>query len=283
MSLSVEVLRPRHTGYCFGVRDALELTRKALEEDGAAVALGQVVHNARALESLEQQGLTQTGSLPSEPGTTVVITAHGATPALFQEASSRGLRVIDTTCPLVRRVQRHAEELGRDDEVVVVVGHPAHSEVRGVVGWAAAAGAEVEVVASLEEAAALPRRGRRGVVSQSTFPQSRFREVVEVIGQRTGQVEVRDTTCPVVTQRQREALRTLLEQVDVVMVVGGRGSANTTALAETCAAVRPTHHVESAAEVRPEWFAAGQRVGLTSGTSTPAWVVDEVEAACRAL
>lgn len=283
MGLSVEVVRPRHTGFCFGVRDALELTRKALEEDGEVIALGQVVHNARALEALESQGLRQAEAMPSERGSTVVVTAHGATPALFEEARERGLKVVDTTCPLVRRVQRHAEELGRSDEVVVVVGHPAHSEVQGVVGWAGSSGAEVEVVASLEEAAALPERGRRGVVCQSTFPQVRFREIVEVIRARSGEVEVRDTTCPVVTQRQREALRSLLAEVDVVMVVGGRGSANTAALAETCAEVRPTHHVESAAEVLPEWFSSGQKVGITSGTSTPAWVVDEVEAACRAL
>ena len=283
MGLSVEVVRPRHTGFCFGVRDALELTRRTVEEGGEALALGQVVHNARALEQLEAQGLRQIGALPTSPGPSVVITAHGAPPELFQEASRRGLNVVDTTCPLVRRVQRHAEELGQVAPEVVVVGHSAHSEVKGVVGWAAAQGAEVHVVGSTEEAERLPWRERRGVVCQSTFPQARFREIAEVVASRTGQVEVRDTTCPVVTQRQREALRSLLDQVDVAVVVGGRGSANTQALAETCAQLRPTHLVESAVEVRPEWFSPGQRVGITSGTSTPSWVVDEVEAACRAL
>jgi 4-hydroxy-3-methylbut-2-enyl diphosphate reductase len=283
MGLSVEVIRPRHTGFCFGVRDALELTRRTVDEGGEVLALGQVVHNARALEELEARGLREAGALPEAPGPSVVVTAHGAPPELFAEADRRGLRVVDTTCPLVRRVQHHAEDLGQTAGTVVVVGHSEHSEVRGVVGWAASQGAEVEVVASPEEAERLPWKARRGVVSQSTFPQSRFREIAEVVAGRTGEVEVRDTTCPVVTQRQREALRSLLDQVDVVVVVGGRGSANTRALAETCSEVRPTHLVESAAEISPEWFGPGQRVGVTSGTSTPPWVVDEVEAACRAL
>lgn len=283
MGLEVEVVRPRHTGFCFGVRDALELTGQALEDGADTVALGQVVHNARALEQLEGRGLREVGELPVEEGARVVVTAHGATPELFQEARSRGLQVIDTTCPLVRRVQRRAEEVGGAGETVVVVGHGRHSEVKGVVGWAAATGAEVEVVATLEEAAALPHRGRRGVVCQSTFPQARFREIVEVLETRSDHLEVRDTTCPVVNQRQREALSSLLDQVDVVVVVGGRGSANTVALADTCASRRPTHHVESAAELERDWFSSGQRVGITSGTSTPAWVVDEVEEACRAL
>lgn len=277
------MVRPRHTGFCFGVRDALELTGKALDEGDETVALGQVVHNARALEDLEGRGLREVGELPAREGARVVVTAHGATPELFQLARSRGLQVIDTTCPLVRRVQRRAEEVGGEGETVVVVGHGRHSEVKGVVGWAAATGAEVEVVSSVEEATRLPHRPRRGVVCQSTFPQARFREIVEALESRSDTLEVRDTTCPVVNQRQREALVSLLDEVDMVVVVGGRGSANTVALAETCAARRPTHHVESATELERGWFAEGQRVGITSGTSTPAWVVDEVEEACRAF
>lgn len=278
----METLRPRHTGFCFGVRDALALTGAALDASGDAAALGQVVHNSRALEALEAKGLRQIKELPAQSRAPVVITAHGATPELFRRAEVSGLEVVDTTCPLVRRVQRHAQELAEQDLPVVIVGHQHHQEVVGVAGWAGSGqGREVTVISTLEEADALPYRERRGIVCQSTFPQPLFREIAERVARRTGQLEVRDTTCPVVNQRQREALNGLLDQVDVVVVVGGRNSANTVALAEACAARRPTHHVESAAEVRPEWFREGQRVGITSGTSTPGWVVDEVEEACR--
>ncbi|MHB1638512.1 MAG: 4-hydroxy-3-methylbut-2-enyl diphosphate reductase [Candidatus Dormibacteria bacterium] len=280
----METFRPRHTGFCFGVRDALALTSTALDESGDAAALGQVVHNSRALEALEARGLRQIQELPREGSIPVVVTAHGATPELFEDARRHGLQIVDTTCPLVRRVQRRAQEMAEQDMPVVIVGHSHHQEVAGVAGWAGAAqGREVTVISSLEEADALPYRERRGIVCQSTFPQPLFREIAERVAGRSGELEVRDTTCPVVNQRQREALAGLLDQVDVVVVVGGRNSANTVALAQTCAAHRPTHHVENAAELRPEWFEKGQRVGITSGTSTPGWVVDEVEVACRDL
>jgi 4-hydroxy-3-methylbut-2-enyl diphosphate reductase len=280
----LKTVRPRHTGFCFGVRDALQLTADALRPGEETVALGQVVHNARALEELERKGLGRTDQLPDAGGPQVVITAHGATPQLFQEALSRGLNVVDTTCPLVRRVQRHATELAEAGLPVTVVGDAAHAEVRAVIGWASERpGSEVAVVATEAEADQLPWREQRGVVSQSTFPQPRFQEIVSRLRLRSGSVEVRDTTCPVVNQRQREAVGGLLDEADVVVVVGGRGSANTTALAATCAARRPTFHVESATELDASWFQPGQLVGITSGTSTPGWVVDEVEAACRDL
>ena len=283
-SWQLKTVRPRHTGFCFGVRDALQLTADALRPGEQTVALGQVVHNARALEELERKGLGRTDQLPDAGGPQVVITAHGATPQLFQEALGRGLAVVDTTCPLVRRVQRHATELAEAGLPVTVVGDAAHAEVRAVVGWASERpGSEVVVVATEAEADQLPWREQRGVVSQSTFPQPRFQQIVSRLRLRSGSVEVRDTTCPVVNQRQREAVGGLLDEADVVVVVGGRGSANTTALAATCAERRPTFHVESAAELDASWFQPGQLVGITSGTSTPGWVVDEVEAACRDL
>ncbi len=276
----METLRPRHTGFCFGVRDALHMAEGALETGTSVVALGQVVHNVSALARLEAGGLRQADRLPEPGPTRVVVTAHGATPELFQTARDRGLDVVDTTCPLVRRVQRHARVLHDAGWPVVIVGHPAHAEVVGVRGWA---GPAVEVVSGEAEAAALPYADRRGVVCQSTFPQDAFRRVVAALAERTGELTVRDTTCPVVNQRQREAAGGLLDQADVVLVVGGRNSANTRALAEACARHRPTHHIETADEITPAWFQPGQRVGITSGTSTPDWVVDEVEARCLAL
>jgi len=280
----VNTVRPRHTGFCFGVRDALQLTSDALRSGAGTVALGQVVHNARALEELERSGLGRADRLPDAGGPQVVVTAHGATPQLFEEAKLRGLTVVDTTCPLVRRVQRHATQLAEAGLPVVVVGDDTHSEVKAVLGWATQSpSSEVVVVATEAEADELPWRESRGVVSQSTFPQPRFQQVVARLRLRTGELEVRDTTCPVVNQRQREAVTELLDQADVVVVVGGRGSANTKALADTCAERRPTFQVESAAEIEPSWFQPGQLVGITSGTSTPSWVVDEVEGACRDL
>ena len=130
----VNTVRPRHTGFCFGVRDALQLTSDALRPGEETVALGQVVHNARALEELEQRGLGRADQLPDAGGPQVVVTAHGATPQLFEEANLRGLKVGDTTCPLVRRVQRHATQLAESGLPAKTPGRPAASDPKNFDG-----------------------------------------------------------------------------------------------------------------------------------------------------
>jgi small subunit ribosomal protein S1 len=277
----VETIRARQIGPCFGVRDALGAVETVLgEDDGRRItAIGHIVHNPQAMERLAEKGLAidPDPSRP-EPGGRLVITAHGAPPATFAAAAARGLEVLDTTCPLVKRVQDAGREVAASGRTLVVVGHGQHPEVRGVIGWAGGG----HVVHDAESAAAVPEGSDVGVVVQSTFPVAQLPPILEALQRRAASVEVHDTRCPVVTLRQRAAAE-LAERVDVIVVVGGRGSANTAALVEHCASRRPTHHVETAGEVRAEWFSPGQRVGITSGTSTPDWLVDDVESVCRSL
>ncbi|HXA27397.1 MAG TPA: 4-hydroxy-3-methylbut-2-enyl diphosphate reductase [Candidatus Angelobacter sp.] len=278
----MEVIRARQIGPCFGVRDALATVEAVLDRasDGRQVtALGHIVHNPQAMERLAARGLAVDPD-PSgpQPGGQLVITAHGAPPATFEAARSRGLEVVDTTCPLVRRVQDAGRQVAGDGRLLVVVGHGNHPEVRGVVGWA---GGGV-VVRDAADVASVPSGEHVGVVVQSTFPASALPPILAALEERAASVEVHDTRCPVVTLRQRAAGE-LAERVDVIVVVGGRGSANTNALVEHCAARRPTHHVETADEVEASWFEPGQKVGITSGTSTPDWLVDAVENVCRSF
>jgi 4-hydroxy-3-methylbut-2-enyl diphosphate reductase len=277
----VEVIRARQIGPCFGVRDALGTVEAVLdEEDGRRItALGHIVHNPQAMERLAARGL-EVDPDPSrpEPGGKLVITAHGAPPATFEAAQTRGLEVVDTTCPLVKRVQDAGRQVAGSGRVLVVIGHGNHPEVRGVVGWAGGG----HVVHDTDSALDVPAGLDIGVVVQSTFPASALPPILNVLESRAASVEVHDTRCPVVTLRQRAAAE-LAERVDVIVVVGGRGSANTNALVEHCAERVPTHHVETPGELLPEWFAPGQKVGITSGTSTPDWLVDDVESVCRSL
>jgi 4-hydroxy-3-methylbut-2-enyl diphosphate reductase len=250
------------------------------EDDGRRVtALGHIVHNPQAMERLAARGLgVDPDPSRPEPGGRLVITAHGAPPATFAAAEARGLEVVDTTCPLVKRVQDAGRQVAEGGRVLVVVGHGQHPEVRGVVGWAGGG----HVVHDADSAASVPAGQDIGVVVQSTFPASQLPPILEALERHAASVEVHDTRCPVVTLRQRAAGE-LADRVDVIVVVGGRGSANPNALVEHCAAKRPTHHVETPDEVQPEWFQPGQRVGITSGTSTPDWLVDAVESVCRSF
>jgi len=277
----VETIRARQIGPCFGVRDALGAVEAVLEEDDGrrVTAIGHVVHNPQAIARLTARGL-QIDPDPArpEPGGRLVITAHGAPPQTFEAARARGLEVLDTTCPLVRRVQDAGRAVVASGRALVVVGHGQHPEVRGVIGWAGGG----YVVHDAASAAAVPPGLDLGVVVQSTFPVAQLTPVLDALAASAASMEVHDTRCPVVTLRQRAAAE-LADRVDVIVVVGGRGSANTSALVAHCAARRPTHHVETADEVDPQWFSPGQRVGITSGTSTPDWLVDDVETVCRSL
>ena len=275
----MEIVRARQIGPCFGVRDALATVEAVLDEnDGRQItALGHIVHNPQAMERLAARGLAVDPD-PSgpEPGGRLVITAHGAPPATFEAARARGLDVVDTTCPLVRRVQDAGRQVADGGRLLVVIGHGNHPEVRGVVGWAGGA----VVVSDAADVEAVPEGEAVGVVVQSTFPAASLPPILEALEERAASVDLHDTRCPVVTLRQRAAGE-LADRVDVIVVVGGRGSANTNALVAHCASKRPTHHVETPDEVDAAWFSPGQTVGITSGTSTPDWLVDAVESVCR--
>jgi 4-hydroxy-3-methylbut-2-enyl diphosphate reductase len=194
-------------------------------------------------------------------------------PAVEAEARARGLEVIDATCPFVRRAHEHIRTLAAEGYDVVILGDPAHREVMGLV---AHAGGNATVVANAAEAAALPFGRKYGLVVQTTQRPEALREVVSELADRSRELRVFNTICEATMKRQ-ESAHDLAERVDVMLVVGGRNSANTARLREICEATgTPTHHIETAGELEASWLAGAQRVGVTAGASTPAWIVEEV-------
>jgi 4-hydroxy-3-methylbut-2-enyl diphosphate reductase len=207
-----------------------------------------------------------------EPGI-LVIRSHGAAPAVFEAAAAAGMEIVDATCPLVGRAQDTAMGLKNEGYFVVVAGHPSHPEVEGIVGRLGEGCLAAEDAGGL---AGLPPLKKIGVVAQTTASNDTFTGVCKALLGRAGEVRIFDTLCSATVERQ-EAARKLAGEVDVMVVAGGRNSSNTCRLAEACLQVNPrTHHVESAAELKDEWFAGARRVGLTGGASTPEWVLEEV-------
>jgi 4-hydroxy-3-methylbut-2-enyl diphosphate reductase len=186
----------------------------------------------------------------------------------------RGLRLVDATCPFVKKAQEHAASLAREGYAVILVGEADHPEVQGIVSFAV--GAEVFTVSSREEAEQLPRRGRMGVVAQTTQSLANLREIVEVCLGKSKELRIFNTICDATSVRQAEA-REIAAQADLMLVIGGFNSANTSRLARICSEIQPhTHHVETADQVRGEWFREVETVGITAGASTPRWIIDEV-------
>jgi 4-hydroxy-3-methylbut-2-en-1-yl diphosphate reductase len=270
----MKIIRAEHLGMCFGVKDAVALARET-SKHGPLTILGDLVHNETVLAELRAQGI-RLAQAPADVRTpTVMITAHGASERTKAEARAGGRNVLEATCPLVHLAHRSLAKLVRDGFHPVIIGKRDHVEVRGLTGDLN----EFDVVLGEDDMARLGERPRFGIVAQTTQPIDRVRHLVRRLRERFPQSEVRfiDTVCQPTKQRQHAAAE-LAQKSDVTVVIGGTHSNNTQELVQTCARYCPrVHHVQSADDLRPEWFGEGQTVGITAGTSTPEAAVEAVE------
>ena len=282
----MEIVLANEMGFCFGVRRAVEMMEEATQDQGSMVSLGSVVHNPQVVAQLREKGLDVIASLSEVSERPVAITAHGVSENVVRELESRGVPVVDTTCPIVTRSQQWAKRLADDGFAVVIFGDPNHKEVRGVLGWAEGKAFAVPTVEALDD---LPDElpSRIGVLSQTTETEGHFAEFVRALLERRmdriSELRVINTLCNATTNQQAAA-QELAHQVDLMFVIGGRESANTRHLAEVAREEGvETHQVESAGEIRPEWLAGHERVGVTAGASTPDDAIDAVVTRLREL
>jgi len=269
-------------GFCFGVKRALKIAFEAARRgDGPVVTLGPIIHNPQVVAKLEEEGLSVVGDLSGlAPGATLVVRSHGLGRAVLEEASRCGLRIVDATCPFVKEAQERAAQLEREGYAVVVVGEERHPEVLSITGSLERPATVVDGPRGLEGA---PPSGRVGVVCQTTQPLGHLKAVVERLLDGTEELKVFNTICRATSERQRSALD-LARDVDVMLVVGGKDSANTRRLWELCReAGRDAYHIETADELEPAWFEGKKEVGITGGASTPQWIIDEVVLAVESM
>ena len=275
-----EVRIAREAGACYGVERALQMVESAADEKSGAVhTLGPLIHNPRVVAELAEKGVDAVDAPEQAAGDTLLLRTHGTAPA--EEARARELcaRVLDATCPFVKKVHLAAERLSGEGYQVVVVGEAGHPEVEATLPHAPGA----VVVGSAEEAATLPRTRKVGVVVQTTARRALLADVVEALLGRAEEVRVINTICEA-TAGHQAAAEELAREADVMIVIGGRISANTTRLAEISAAHCPlTHHVEGADELCPEWFEGAGVIGITAGASTPASQIEAVRAEIERL
>jgi len=252
---------------------------------GSGVEPAELTTGAMAAGVLE--ALWADAGAPDAPGAaparaSVVIRSHGVTPDVLDDVEAAGFALVDATCPHVSRAQRAAAELAREGCRVVVLGEARHPEVEGLTAWAREAGGKVDVVAGPDDIPA-GLYDPIGVVAQTTQRRENLDAVVAALRERGLDPLVKNTICSATGQRQQAAAE-LAGQVDAMVVIGGRNSSNTTRLAEICAQACPcTHHVESADELDPAWFAGCARVGVTAGASTPEDQIAAVEARLAAF
>lgn len=274
------ILRAEHLGMCFGVRDAIALAHAEAARQPVTV-LGDLVHNDTVLADLRSRGVRLERDLGSVRTDAVIITAHGTSDRHRAEVRARGHRLLEATCPLVHFAHRSLAGLVARGLHPVVIGQRDHVEVRGLTGDFP----QADVVLGESEIDALSERPAFGVVSQTTQPIARVRELVAHLRRRfpASEVVFRDTVCQPTKQRQ-SAAEELARQCDVVIVIGGAHSNNTRQLVATCGRFCDrVHHVQTAGDLDPAWFQAEDAVGLTAGTSTPDSTIQAVEAALKRL
>ncbi len=273
----MKIKKSAKIGFCFGVRRALDILETEAKKRGGIETLGEVVHNEQVLQKLAGEGIKVARSVGEIKGKAVVLGAHGVTPEVEAQIKKRRIEIIDTTCPFVQRAQSAAKRLAEAGFFIIVYGDANHAEVKGILGWAQGKGiatTDEKTVAALND---LPRH--IGVLSQTTMIPANFLEfvknILDIVYIKDSEIRIVDTICHDIRDRQTAAIE-LAKEVDVMLVIGGRNSANTSHLAELCSKAAKTYKIETAAELKKTWFKGKQKIGITAGASTANETIEEI-------
>jgi 4-hydroxy-3-methylbut-2-enyl diphosphate reductase len=272
----MEIILAKSAGFCFGVKRATQMAFDAAAKHDHICSLGPVIHSPQVVKSLAEQGVKVVSEVDDIPPGSVIIRSHGVTSEEMDKIQQKQLTIVDATCPFVKKAQEYAARLSEEGYTVVIVGEVEHPEVQGILSYSGEA--VVHVVADSRQAAALPRMKKVGIVAQTTQLYQNLKDIIDVCLAKSQELRVFNTICDATSVRQNEA-REIARMVDLMFVIGGHASANTSRLARICREIQPqTWHIETTEEIAPEWFDGVEKVGVTAGASTPRWLIDDVVA-----
>ena len=282
----MEVTVAKSAGFCFGVKRAVDTVYREIESGEKPVyTFGPIIHNEQVVEDLENRGVQVIHSedeLEGLSGGTVVIRSHGVSRDVCEKIEARGMKIVDATCPFVKKIHRIVDEEGRKGCHVVIIGSADHPEVQGIMGWASG---PVTVVHTAEEAESfVPENGKPiSIVAQTTFNYNKFQELVEILRKKSYDnnvlniLNILNTICNATEERQKEA-KAIAGEVDTMLVVGGRHSSNTQKLFEICKKeCGNTYYIQTPVDLDSEMFQCSSCVGITAGASTPNKIIEEVQ------
>jgi (E)-4-hydroxy-3-methyl-but-2-enyl pyrophosphate reductase len=275
----MKVFVVKKAGFCFGVKRAIKLAFDVAKSENEKVyTWGPLIHNPQVVEDLKKKGVYAVDDLRKIKKGTLIIRSHGIHPKVLERIKKRKIEVVDATCPFVKRAQKKARLLSHQGYRVVVVGEADHPEVKGIMGYV---NGQAIVISHNRTKRNLPHFEKLGVIAQTTLNIDAFIKVIGELIEKTDELKVCNTICHATARAQKATLK-LASKVDMMIVVGGHNSANTTRLAKLCKGLRtPTHHIETAKELRRSWFKDKTSVGITAGTSTPDWLIQEVVESIR--
>ncbi|MGB9812292.1 MAG: bifunctional 4-hydroxy-3-methylbut-2-enyl diphosphate reductase/30S ribosomal protein S1 [Thermovenabulum sp.] len=271
----MKIFVAEHSGFCYGVRRAMNILQDIEKKGEEAYTLGPIVHNPQVVEYYSKKGIIpiEIDELENMNKKRVIIRTHGVEPKVIEMLKEKGIDIIDATCPFVKRVQKLAQEITDKGLMLIIIGEKNHPEVIGIKGYCKG---KCIVVENKDEAKAMDNFDKAAVVVQTTQTQENVSKIMDILKQKGEVVEFYNTRCDATTKRQ-DAARKLAGKVNVMLVVGGKNSANTKKLALICEREgAKVFHIETADEIKKEWFNYKDQVGITAGASTPDWIIKEV-------
>ncbi|MEE2876965.1 MAG: 4-hydroxy-3-methylbut-2-enyl diphosphate reductase [Candidatus Neomarinimicrobiota bacterium] len=276
----MEITIARDAGYCFGVRDAVDLAYETSGENGEVYMLGDIVHNERVVQDLAKAGTRVVDSLDDIPDDRpVLFRAHGTAEDVWGTAKEKGLDIVDATCPLVQEIHDEVEKLEKDGRQIIIIGDHGHDEVVGIMSHAK----NPLVVATPEETHALRKMKRAGVVSQSTQTIENVQAIINILMTKVFDLHFINTIC-FPTKRNQEQIKELAAKSDIMIIIGSFTSANSKRLTELALGINSkTYQVTCADEIEPAWFDEAKKVGVSAGASTPDYLIEEVHEKLKSL
>lgn len=271
----MEVILAKNSGFCYGVKRAWEKTFGVLSKYPSPIyTLGPLIHNPQAVAELSKKGVKIAKDLNRVKRGVLIIRSHGIAPDILKRLKKKAeLKIIDLTCPYVKKEQNLAQRLKEEGYFVVIIGNKNHPEVKGGFGTVKENAAIVNEVGDAQK---LKSHSKIGIVVQTTQSIEKLKAITWELIPRVKEIKIYNTICNATLHNQEEAKK-LAKKVDIMLVIGGRNSANTSCLADICERLGvETHHIETEAELKKRWFKNKQKVGITAGTSTPDWIIKKV-------
>ena len=277
----MKVIKAKTAGFCFGVKRAVDTVYEQVEKCGGKniYTYGPIIHNEEVVKDMGQKGVTVLRSeeeLDALEEGIVIIRSHGVEKRIYDKLNARGIGIVDATCPFVKKIHNIVSEQSAQGKYIVIIGNPEHPEVQGIRGWA---GERVCVIQNSDDAEKFsPDENEKiCVVSQTTFNYNKFKDLVEIISEKSYYVSVLNTICNATKERQTEA-ESIAETVDAMIVIGDKHSSNTQKLFEICrGACNNTYYIQTLDDLDLNQLGSVETVGITAGASTPNNIIEEVQ------
>ena len=277
---SMKVIKAKTAGFCFGVKRAVDTVYEQVDACSSLIyTYGPIIHNEEVVRDMESKGVVVLRSeeeLDALEKGTVIIRSHGVGKWIYDKLEARNIRIVDATCPFVKKIHNIVRKASAEGAHIVIIGNPDHPEVQGIRGWA---GEKVTVVQDKESAEGVDfgKKEKICVVSQTTFNYNKFKDLVEIIKKKSYDVSVLNTICNATKERQTEA-ESIAESVDAMIVIGDKHSSNTQKLFEICRrACNNTYYIQTLDDLDLNQLGSVETVGITAGASTPNNIIEEVQ------